>query len=70
MGNPSMFTYTTGKGDAVVFRNGYKYFATWSRPTLNSGTTLRLASNNQPLALSPGGAWFALTHPTTKVNAS
>jgi hypothetical protein len=70
MGNPSMFTYTTGKGAAVVFRNGYKYLANWSRPTLNSGTTLRLASNNQPLALAPGGAWFALTHTTTKVNAS
>jgi Protein of unknown function (DUF3048) N-terminal domain/Protein of unknown function (DUF3048) C-terminal domain len=70
MGNPSMFTYTVGKGQAVVFRNGLKYFATWSRPKLGSGTTLRLASNNQPFALAPGGAWFALTHTKTRVNAS
>ena len=31
LGNPSMFTYTVGKGAVSVFRNGRRIDGTWSR---------------------------------------
>ncbi|MGI8880969.1 MAG: DUF3048 domain-containing protein [Jatrophihabitans sp.] len=68
-GNPSQFTYTTGKNKVVVFRDGRRIDGTWSRPTLNSGTTLTDASG-KAIALAPGGAWVALARIGTKVSSS
>ncbi len=68
-GNPSQFTYTTGKNKVVVFRNGRRIDGTWSRPTLNSGTTLTDA-HGKPIALAPGGAWVALGRVGAKVSSS
>jgi hypothetical protein len=58
-GNSTRFTSTVGRGRVVVFRDGRRIEGTWSRPSAADGTTLRTA-DGRPLALAPGGAWFAL----------
>jgi Protein of unknown function (DUF3048) N-terminal domain/Protein of unknown function (DUF3048) C-terminal domain len=58
-GNPSQFTYTVGKGNVSVFRQGKRIFGTWSRPKLQDGTQLRTAAG-QPLSLAPGNTWVVL----------
>jgi hypothetical protein len=59
LGNPAQYTHTVGQGRAVVFRNGRRIEGTWSRPSVQNGTSLRTAAG-RPIALMPGGAWFVL----------
>lgn len=54
---------TTGKGDAVVMRDGLLYLAKWSRPDKDSGTTFTML-NGEPLAFKPGQQWIALVNKT------
>lgn len=59
MGNPSQFTFTVGKGPAVVFRQGKRINGTWSRKTLKDGTVWRTASGKR-IPLAPGNTWVVL----------
>ena len=43
----------TGKGKAVLFRDGRAYFGTWSRDSMDSATTFEL-KNGDPMVLHPG----------------
>jgi hypothetical protein len=69
LGNPSMFTYTVGRGSVAVFRNGHRLDGTWSRAKLSSGTTLKLNSGKS-LTLDPGGAWFVLSQKSAPTTSS
>jgi hypothetical protein len=59
LGNPAQYTHTIGTGRAVVFRDGRRIDGTWSRQSVEDGTTLK-AADGTPIALAPGGAWFVL----------
>lgn len=59
LGNPAKYTHTIGTGKAVVFRNGRRIDGTWSRASVNDGTSFK-STNGQPIPLSPGGAWIVL----------
>ncbi len=67
-GNPSQFTYTVGTGAVSVFRQGKRINGTWSRPKLDSGTTLRTTAG-KALPLNPGNTWVVLTTKTTPVRS-
>jgi hypothetical protein len=69
LGNPSMFTYTVGKGAVSVFRNGRRIDGTWSRTKVSAGTRLTINANHKTLALSPGGAWFVLAQKTSHITS-
>lgn len=55
----SMYTNTIGSGAAVLFRSGKRMDGTWSRPSLESGTTFTAADGTSML-LAPGGVWVVL----------
>lgn len=58
-GNVGWTTNTVGSGKVVVFRDGHRIDGTWSRKSVNAGTTLTsTAGNTIPLQL--GGAWVVL----------
>lgn len=59
LGNPAQYTHSVGHGRAVVFRDGRRIEGTWSRSSVDAGTTFRDASG-KPIPLAPGGAWFVL----------
>ncbi|HEY7596150.1 MAG TPA: DUF3048 domain-containing protein [Actinophytocola sp.] len=61
-GNPSPVARTVGTGKAVVFRDGKRYAATWSRPTALSPTRLRTA-RGAALPVGTGPVWVFLTRP-------
>ncbi len=69
LGNPSMFTYTVGKGKVSVFRDGRRINGTWSRAKRADGTTLTINSNHKALTLSPGGAWFVLAQRASHITS-
>ena len=58
-GNPAKYTHTIGTGRAVVFRDGKRIDGTWSRNSVDEGTTLTTSSGDT-ISLAPGGAWFVL----------
>jgi hypothetical protein len=58
-GFPPPYAETVGHGTAIVLRNGKAYNVTWSRPTLNGGTTYTTASG-QPMTFAPGQVWILL----------
>ena len=55
-GNPKLEEVLTGTGKAVVFRDGRRVDATWSRNDIIDQFTLRDASG-QTIFLSPGQTW-------------
>jgi hypothetical protein len=58
-GNPSQFTFTVGRGPAVIFRNGKRIEGTWTRHKLSDGTVWRTRKGTRiPLAL--GNTWVIL----------
>jgi hypothetical protein len=59
LGNPAQYTHTIGQGRVAVFRGGRRIDGTWSRPSVDDGTTLR-AAGGTTIPLAPGGAWFVL----------
>jgi hypothetical protein len=59
LGHPAQYTHTIGHGRAVVFRDGRRVDGSWTRRTVNDGTTLRDA-DGKAITLAPGGAWFVL----------
>jgi hypothetical protein len=63
-GNPAWYQHTVGSGRVVVFRDGKRIEGRWSRPHFGSGTRL-VDLHGKPIALAPGGAWFALVNTGT-----
>ncbi|GAA3657406.1 DUF3048 domain-containing protein [Nonomuraea antimicrobica] len=51
--------HTTGKGSAVVLRDGKAFNAKWERKSEESGTTFTTASG-EPMNFAPGQVWVAL----------
>lgn len=67
LGNPAQYTHTVGSGKVIVYRDGHRIEGTWSRRSVNDGTTLRDGSG-KPIALHPGGAWFVLVAKGARVS--
>lgn len=59
LGHPAQYTHTVGQGRVVVFRDGRRISGTWSRGSVDDGTTLK-TSDGKVIPLTPGGAWFVL----------
>jgi hypothetical protein len=59
LGHPAKYTHTVGRGRAVVFRDGRRFDGTWSRSSVDEGTTFA-GSDGKPIPLAPGGAWVVL----------
>ena len=51
------------EGDAVVFRDGYRYDAHWIRPTREDMIALRRLDGSM-FYLKPGNTWFQIMRPT------
>jgi hypothetical protein len=51
--------HTTGKGSAIVLRDGMAYKAKWERESEDGGTTFTTTSG-EPLNFAPGQVWVAL----------
>ena len=51
--------HTTGKGSAIVLRDGKAYKAKWERESEDGGTTFTTASG-EPMNFAPGQVWVAL----------
>ncbi|HEY3688491.1 MAG TPA: DUF3048 domain-containing protein [Streptosporangiaceae bacterium] len=64
LGNYTPLIHSTGKGTAVVLRDGKAYNAKWSRPGETKGTTFTTASG-KPMDFHPGQVWVLLAakHP-------
>ncbi|GII04557.1 DUF3048 domain-containing protein [Planobispora takensis] len=54
--------HTTGKGRAVVLRDGQAFKARWSRPTEKEGTVFTTESG-EPMNFAPGQVWVVLAAP-------
>ena len=59
LGHPAKYTHTVGTGRAVVYRNGRRIEGTWSRSSVDTGTSFRDAAG-KPIPLMPGGVWVVL----------
>lgn len=55
--------HTTGKGSAIVLREGKAYKARWSRESEESGTTFT-TPEGEPMNFAPGQVWVALASRT------
>jgi hypothetical protein len=58
-GNPSQFTYTVGRGPAVIYRDGKRINGTWRRDKVSDGTVWRTDGGKQ-IPLAPGNTWVIL----------
>ena len=58
-GNPTVELVVTGRGDAVVLRDGKAYEATWRKRNANSQIEW-LDSDGDPFPLAPGSTWVEL----------
>lgn len=58
-GSPSPIADTLGHGHALVLRDGQAFQTTWSRVTLDQGTTYTTTSG-QPVPFEPGQVWTVL----------
>lgn len=63
-GSRSIDVQLIGSGEAVLFRNGQSYAATWAREKMTDWFTLTL-TDGTPLALTPGNT-FVHFYPTDK----
>jgi hypothetical protein len=53
--------HTTGKGKALVLRDGMAYDCTWSRSSENEGTVFT-TEQGEPMTFAPGQVWVALVN--------
>lgn len=58
-GNPFTVTELEGEGDAVVWRDGQRYEARWSKPAADEPLQLETADGN-PFPLDVGASWWHL----------
>ena len=59
-GGVTPFSQTVGSGKGYVLRDGKSFEATWSRPSVESGTTWTAADGSE-IKFAPGQVWIALT---------
>jgi Protein of unknown function (DUF3048) N-terminal domain/Protein of unknown function (DUF3048) C-terminal domain len=59
VGSPSPLVTMTGKGKAVLLRNGRQIAGSWSRPSLKDATTFT-AKDGSEFQLEPGQTWVEL----------
>ena len=59
LGSPTPYTITTGRGSAVLFRDGRLVTATWRRLTVRTGTRF-LDDKGRDVPLKPGPTWILL----------
>jgi hypothetical protein len=52
--------HSTGRGMALVLRNGRAYWVHWSRPKAAGGTTFTMR-DGRPMTFAPGQIWIVLT---------
>ncbi len=60
VGGITPFSQTVGTGRGFILRDGKSFVATWSRPSLEVGTTWKLADGSE-IKFAPGQVWVALT---------
>jgi hypothetical protein len=53
-------TSVVGEGDAVVFRDGNRYPARWSKPSETAPMRVLTADGSEPFPFKPGPTWFHL----------
>jgi hypothetical protein len=51
--------HSTGRGTAIVLRNGKAYRVRWSRPNAKDGTTFTMR-DGRPMPFAPGPVWIVL----------
>lgn len=61
-GSYTPLVQTTGKGRAVILRDGKAYKGRWERPTEEDGTTFTTESG-EPMPFAPGQVWVVLAAP-------
>ncbi|WP_198653326.1 DUF3048 domain-containing protein [Actinocorallia populi] len=61
LGSYTPLLHTTGKGRAVVLRDGRAYDCTWSRPGRRKGTVFTTASGER-MTFAPGQVWVVLVN--------
>jgi hypothetical protein len=59
LGSPTPYTVTTGRGSAVLFRDGRLVTATWRRLTIKTGTRF-LDDKGRDVPMKPGPTWILL----------
>lgn len=59
LGSPTPYTVTTGRGSAVLLRDGRLVTATWRRLTVKTGTRF-LDDKGRDVPLKPGPTWVLL----------
>ena len=59
LGSPTPYTVTTGRGSAVLMRDGRLVTATWRRLTVKTGTRF-LDDKGRDLPMKPGPTWILL----------
>lgn len=59
LGSPTPYTITTGRGSAVLLRDGRLVTATWRRLTVRTGTRF-LDDKGRDVPLKPGPTWILL----------
>ena len=60
VGGVTPFSQTVGSGKAYVLRDGQRFTTTWSRPSVDAGTTFTFADGTV-MNFDPGQIWIALT---------
>jgi hypothetical protein len=66
-GNNTPYSITTGKGDAIVLRDGKYVRCRWTRPNAASRTRFVDAKSGKDVLLAPGPVWFLLARTGTRV---
>ncbi|MCU1588970.1 MAG: CchlO [Frankiales bacterium] len=59
LGSPTPYTVTTGRGSAVLLRDGHLIAATWRRLTVKTGTRF-LDAHGRDVPMKPGPTWVLL----------
>ncbi|TDC70451.1 DUF3048 domain-containing protein [Actinomadura sp. GC306] len=61
LGSYTPLIHTTGKGKALVLRDGKSYKAEWSRPSEKKGTTFTTAEG-EPMTFARGQVWVVIVN--------
>jgi hypothetical protein len=69
LGAPTPYTVTTGRGNALILRNGRAIRATWRRLNGRTGTRY-LDDKGRDIPLKPGSTWVLLLPRTRSVSLS
>ncbi len=59
-GNPRRDQHLVGSGNGTIYVDGHAIDATWSRPSIDAGTSWTAAATGKPLVLPPGQVWWEI----------